>query len=128
MSPQQTIHQSWLRYIAAIALVAFAAMLRIWPLQALESNLAWLTFYPAVMVAAIYGGLYAGLPATALSCLTVTFLWSILVAQPFINNSADWLGMSVLVMTCSMISGVAEAMQRAQARAIKAQQSPMICF
>jgi len=121
MSPQ-TIHQSWLRYIAAIALVVFAAMLRIWPLQALESGLTWLTFYPAVMIAAIYGGLYAGLLAAALSCLTVTLLWSILVAQPFINNSADWLGMSVFVMTCSMISGVAEAMRRAETRAIEAQQ------
>ncbi|MDO8466088.1 MAG: ATP-binding protein [Gallionella sp.] len=123
MNPQQTFHHAWwTRYAVAIALVAFAAALRIWPLQALESSLTWLTFYPAVMVVAIYGGLFAGLLATVLACLTVTLLWPLLVAQPFIKNPADWLGVSVFILTGSMISGVAEAMRRAQARAIKAQQ------
>lgn len=122
MNPQQIFRRAWTRYVLAIALVAFAAALRIWPLQALGSSLAWLTFYPAVMVVAIYGGLSAGLLATALACLTVTFLWPLLVAEPFIKNPADWLGMSVFILTGSMISGVAEAMRRAQARAIKAQE------
>ena len=122
MSHQQISRRAWTRYVVAIALVSLAAALRIWPLQAIESRLAWLTFYPAVMVAAIYGGLSAGLLATVLACLTVTFLWPILVAQPFIKNPADWLGMSVFILTGSMISGVAEAMRRAQARAIKAQE------
>ena len=122
MNPQQVFpHAWWKRYVVAIALVVFAAALRVWPLQSLESNLAWLTFYPAVMVVAIYGGLAAGLLATVLACLTVTFLWSILVAEPFINNLADWLGMVVFILTGSMISGIAEAMRRAQSRAINAQ-------
>jgi signal transduction histidine kinase/CheY-like chemotaxis protein len=122
MNTQQLFRRAWARYVVAIAIVALAAALRIWPLQPLGSTLAWLTFYPAVMVVAIYGGLYAGLLATALACLTVTFLWPILVIQPFIKNPADWLGMSVFILTGSMISGVAEAMRRAQARAKKAQE------
>lgn len=75
MSLQQALdrHAS-LRFLVAIALVAIAAALRAWPLQALGSILAWLTFYPAVMVAAIYGGLLAGLLATTLACVTVLFL------------------------------------------------------
>ena len=72
------------------------------------------------MVVAIYGGLSAGLLATVLACLTVTFLWPIIVIQPFIKNPADWLGMSVFIVTGTMISGVAEAMRRAEARAIEA--------
>jgi signal transduction histidine kinase/CheY-like chemotaxis protein len=121
MNSQQIFHPAWWkRYVIAIALVVFAASLRIWPLHSLGSTLAWLTFYPAVMVVAIYGGLSAGLLATVLACLTVTFLWPILVAQPFIKNPADWLGMSVFILTGSMISGVAEAMRRAQSRAIEA--------
>ncbi len=122
MNPQRLIRYSWTRYLVAIVLIAFASALRIWPLQALGSSLVWLTYYPAVMVAAIYGGLYAGLLATVLACLTATFLWSLLVAQPFIKNPADWLGVTVFVLTGSMISGVAEAMRRAQERAIKAQE------
>lgn len=122
MNPQQLFRRAWTRYVVAIAIVALAAALRIWPLQALGSTLVWLTFYPAVMVVAIYGGLYAGLLATFLACMTAIFLGPMLVGQPFIKNPADWLGMSVFILTGSMISGVAEAMRRAQTRAIKAQQ------
>ncbi|HZW24073.1 MAG TPA: ATP-binding protein [Gallionella sp.] len=121
MNPQEIFRRSWARFALAFVLVPFAAALRIWPLQALGSSLAWLTFYPTVMVVAIYGGIYAGLLATALACLTVVFLWPLLVAQPFINKPADWLGMAVFILTSTMISSVAEAMRRAQARAIKAQ-------
>jgi diguanylate cyclase (GGDEF)-like protein/PAS domain S-box-containing protein len=120
MNPQHIFCRAWTGYVVAVALVAFAAALRIWPLQAIESRLAWLTFYPAVTVVAIYGGGFIGLLATVLACLTVTFLWPILVAEPFIKNPADWLGMSVFILTCTLISGVAEAMRRAQARAIEA--------
>lgn len=118
----KNFEQTAQRYIVAIVLIAFASVLRIWPLHALGSSLVWLTYYPAVMVAAIYGGLYAGLLATFLACLIAAFGGPLLVAQPFIKNPADWLGMTVFVFTGSMISGVAEAMRRAQARAIKAQQ------
>ena len=122
MSQRHGPRSWWTRHGFAVALVALAAALRIWPLQTLESSLVWLTFYPAVMVVAIWGGLSAGLLATALACLVAVFLWPVLVAHPFINGSADWLGMAVFILTGSMISGVAEAMRRAQARAVKAQQ------
>jgi signal transduction histidine kinase/DNA-binding response OmpR family regulator len=122
MSPQQALDRHpWLRYVVAIALVAFAAALRAWPLQALGSILAWLTFYPAVMVAAIYGGLLAGLLATTLACLVTLFLWPLLVAAPFINTTADWVGMAVFVFNGTLMSGVAEAMRRANVRAKLAQ-------
>ncbi|CDH43356.1 ATP-binding protein [Candidatus Contendibacter odensensis] len=110
------------RFIVATALVALAAVLRIWPLQVLGSILVWLTFYPAVMVAAIYGGLSSGLLSTGLACLTVIFLWPLLVTQPFIKSLADWLGLAIFVLTGMLISSVAEAMLRANARAKRAQE------
>lgn len=106
----------------AVALIAFAASLRIWPLQSLGATLAWLTFYPAVMVIAIYGGLPAGLLGTGLACLVAIYLGPILVGQPFIQKPADWLGLSVFVLTGAMISSVAEAMRRANIRAKQAQE------
>ncbi len=115
-NPHQIIPWKWQRFLGVVAVIA-AAALRRWPLQALGSRLAWLTFYPAVMVAAIYGGLAAGLVATGLACLSVTFFWPVLVAQPFIKDGADWLGMAVFVLTGTMISSVAETMLRANARA-----------
>jgi diguanylate cyclase (GGDEF)-like protein/PAS domain S-box-containing protein len=121
MKQQPLVCRSWKHYVAAIALVALAAALRIWPLQALGSHLAWVTFYPVVMVAAIYGGLYAGLLATVLSCLVVTFFWSWIGASPFIVDFAHWLGVSIFILSGCLVSVVAEAMHRAQIRALNAQ-------
>lgn len=116
MNTQLILQSGWIRYALAFVVVAFAASLRIWPLQSLESTLVWLTFYPAVMVVAVYGGFSAGAMAIALACLTAVYLWPLLVAHPFINKPADWLGMVVFIFTCTMISSVAEAMRRSQAR------------
>ncbi len=116
MNNRLIFSHSWTRYVVAVLLVFFAAVSRIWPLHALGSTLAWLTFYPTVMVVAIYGGLYVGFLTIALSCFTVTSMWPLLVNEPFIKIPADYLGMSVFILTCSMIVGVAEALRRAYAR------------
>ena len=99
---------------AAFAFVSLAAGLRVWPLQALGSELPWLTFYPAVIAVALYAGLYAGLLATAFTCLTVTFLWPLFVAHPFIANRFDLLEMAVFAVTCIVISYLVAAVQQAE--------------
>jgi signal transduction histidine kinase/DNA-binding response OmpR family regulator len=58
---------------------------------------------------------------TALACLIAIFLGPWLVGAPFIAQTSDWLGMGVFVFTGTMMSSVAEAMLRANARAKKAQ-------
>jgi PAS domain S-box-containing protein len=113
----ENITKNLRRFLFATILVVIAAVLRIWPLQSLESKLAWLTFYPVVMIAAAYGGLLAGLLATGLACVTVIFCWSFLVAAPFINNESDLLGMVFFVLTSVMMSCVAEVMLRAKSAA-----------
>jgi diguanylate cyclase (GGDEF)-like protein/PAS domain S-box-containing protein len=110
----------WLQYGVSVFLVALAATLRIWPLQDLGSGLVWLTFYPAVMIAAIFGGIYAGLGATFLSCFVVTFIWSSIVSTPVVINFAHWLGTSIFVLSGVLVSAVAESMQRAQKRELVA--------
>jgi signal transduction histidine kinase len=121
MAWQKIVPWRWQRYIVSVLLITAAASLRIWPLQTLGSRLVWLTFYPAVMVTAIYGGLSAGLLATGLACCIAALLGPMLVGQPFIKDSADWLGLAVFVLTGTMISSVAEAMRRANAKAKRAQ-------
>jgi signal transduction histidine kinase len=116
------LRHAWQPSVVAIALIAAAAALRLWPLQALGVRLAWLTFYPAVAVAALYGGFSAGLLGTVLSCLTLLYLWPVLGDRPFIQDSADWLGLAVFSVTCVMISFVAEAMHRARTRAEQAKE------
>ncbi|MEE8392406.1 MAG: hypothetical protein V3S14_16630, partial [Anaerolineae bacterium] len=67
--------------------------LRIWPLGALELRIPWVTFYPAVMAASLYGGFYTDLLATVLTVLTILF-WTP-TGQPFIDDPGDWLGMAI---------------------------------
>lgn len=106
--------------MVAVVLAAVAALLRVWPLQALESRLAWLTFYPAVMVSAIYGGFSAGMTTTGISCFVITFFWHLIAPRPFVADFADWLGLAVFVLTGTMISASAEAMRMANVRAMEA--------
>ena len=104
----------------AVLAVALGAALRVWPGHHLGASLPWITFYPAVMVVSLYGGLAAGLLTTALSCLTLAFLWPLLAAQPFLLVPADYARMILFILIGAMISGQSEAMHWAKARAAKA--------
>lgn len=108
-------------YIIVFVSVALAAGLRLWPLQTLESEFTWLTFYPAVIAVALYAGFYAGILATALACITVAFLWPLFVARPFIENRFDILEMLSFVIICSLISYLVKSVRHCKNTAIKAE-------
>lgn len=120
MDRKSALRNAWQHTGVAVAVVVAAGALRLWPLHALEARLAWLTFYPAVAVVALYGGLRAGLLGTALSVVSVLWLLPPLTGHPFIRDSADWLGMVVFAATCTLVSGIAGAMRGANARAKRA--------
>jgi signal transduction histidine kinase/CheY-like chemotaxis protein len=113
-------NQKILRYMVAMILIIAAASLRIWPLGGLELRIPWVTFYPAVMAAALYGGFSSGLFATALSALLVLF-WSP-TDLPFIDDPGDWLGMAVFSVNGTLISLMSGAMHRARDQATKAKE------
>ena len=116
----ETRHRVWLSYIVPILVVTAASVIRIGLLESLGQRIPWVTFYPAVMIGALYSGFFGGLLATIFSCLTIVYLWPIFGVHPFIKDSGDWLGMSVFFVNCLMISAIAQAMRRAQSRAITA--------
>ena len=104
----------WL--LAAIVIVAAATLIRLTALQALGLRNVYLTFFPAVVLAALYGGLRAGVLATVLSALVADYFW--IEPRGFgVASAADWLGLTVFLVGGIMIAGVTEAMHRAQARA-----------
>ena len=88
---------AWRVALAAL-FVACAAALRVWPLGDLGTTVPWVTFYPAMVVAAMAGGGTAGLVATALSCLTVTLLWPLLSSSPFLHSRTDYLRMGIFAL------------------------------
>jgi PAS domain S-box-containing protein len=74
-----------------------------------------------VVLAALYGGLPAGLLAAAFSAALADYFLLDPVHSFSIRDPADWLGLGLFLASCSLISWVAEAMHRAQARARQAE-------
>jgi len=120
MDIKKTSKRQWLRYVVAISLIAVGIGLRIWPLGGLGLRIPYVTFYPAVMAAALYGGFNAGLLATILSVLVVIF-WKP-TGLPFVDDPGDYLGMAVFFLNCMIVSGISEAMHRARTNATKAKE------
>jgi signal transduction histidine kinase/DNA-binding NarL/FixJ family response regulator len=112
MDWNRIIPWTWRRYLAAILIIAAASAIRAVFFGGLGRGTAYLTYYPAVVLAALYGGIPSGLLATALSAF-LSFFW----IQKGFMSPVESLAMGVFLISCSMISGIAEAMRRAQTRA-----------
>jgi PAS domain S-box-containing protein len=115
-------------YRAAMAVVAVlvAAAVRLVFLQALGMRAAFITFYPAVMIAALYGGWRSGLLATVLSALAADYFWMEPAGQFGIAQPADWLSLVIFLLSGAMIAWVTEALLRARARASAAEAQALL--
>ncbi|MFA7402653.1 MAG: PAS domain S-box protein [Pelobacteraceae bacterium] len=123
--PQQGCGQAAIgtfnRYGMAIALVIAAAAMRLTILQALGTRYVFTVFYPAVMLAALYGGVWSGLLATVISALLASYFWMEPVEHFSLKQPVDLLALTIFFLSGTLISVIAEAMHRAQARAHKAE-------
>ena len=122
MFGDRTNRPLWLRFTVSVLVAAVAAAIRLQFFEILELRSPFLTFYPAVAVAALYGGLEAGLLATVVSAALAIYFWMEPVGRFAITNSADLLSMVVFLASCTLISYLAETTYRAQARAHKAEE------
>jgi len=102
----------WRSYLVAILIIAGASVIRVVFFGGLGRGTAYLTYYPTVMLAALYGGLHSGLLATVIAAL-LCFFW----IQKGYMSPVESLAMGVFLLSCTMISFIAEAMRRAQSRA-----------
>ena len=109
------------RYSIAVAIVLTAAVLRLVFLQALGTSFAFITFYPAVMLAALYGGLPAGALATFLGALLADYFWVEPVGSLLVTSPMDWLAIAIFVLNCLLISWMVELLQKAQAQLRRAE-------
>ncbi len=109
----------WGLGIASLA-VATSVLVRVDVLGALGTSSTYVTFFPSVAIAAFAGGLPAGALATALAALAV----SLYIAPPI--AVADWLGLAIFLLGCALTIGITEAMHRARARALQAEEQARI--
>ena len=96
------------RIFIAILAVLIASIIRKYLLSTLEEKMAWLTFYPAVMAAALFGGFLTGLLAAVLSSLFNLYAWQYISPIPIIDDNADWIGLFVFLLNCILVSAIAE--------------------
>ena len=104
------------RYSVAIAIVLIAVVLRLVFLQALGMHAAFVTLYPAVVLAALYGGLRAGTLATLLAAALADYFWMEPAGSLIMAQSIDWLAVAIFVFNCLLISWIVGRLQKAQSR------------
>ena len=104
------------RHVVAVILVLAATVLRLAFLQSLGMGFVFITFYPAVMLAALYGGLRAGVLATLLSGAVADYFWIDPAGSLGIVRSIDWVAMAVFATNCILLSWVAEKLRQSNER------------
>jgi PAS domain S-box-containing protein len=118
---QRNFAPAWRRYGMAIAFAMAAAIIRLVFMDEMKMQVPFVTFFPAVIFAALYGGLGPGLLSTALSTIIVKYLLLEPVGQLLSDNIADQLGMVIFAFSCVIISLITEAMHRARLRTAEAE-------
>ena len=100
-------------YLVAAALTSAALLIR-WALHPwLGSNVAYLQFFPALMLAAWYGGMGPGLLATGLS--TVAAMYFFLAPDGFgVTDAADLISLTLFVVTGLAIAALNQQLRTAQ--------------
>ncbi len=103
-------------HTVAIILVLAATVLRLVFLQGLGIGFVFITFYPAVILAALYGGLRPGMLATLLSAAAADYFFMEPTGSLVIARSIDWVAMAVFVASCTLMSWVAEKLRQSDVR------------
>jgi PAS domain S-box-containing protein len=114
------LRSAWFRTLGPVLFVTAAVIVRVTLGSVLGARAPFVTFYPAVALAALLGGLRGGLLATLL-CAALSVVWREPLGPPILQDPADWLGLGVFLASCVLICGIAEAMHRARARAAAAE-------
>jgi len=99
------------RIALGVCAAAVGLLLRLAVEDFLGQRLTYVTFYPAVIVAAFFGGSASGLVAAAL-CAVVAHVWLSPLA-----SAGDWIGLAIYLTSSMMISAVGEALHRARVEA-----------
>jgi PAS domain S-box-containing protein len=116
-SPRFGIRGTWRGYALAAVAVGLGWLLRLVLTEWVGEGLpTYITFYPAVMIAALAGGLGPGLFATLLADAGVAH-WILLVDTFSEGSPRDWVGLGLFSAMGAFISVVVELYRRSNARA-----------
>src|SRR5262245_42173358 len=106
-----------LRYGMAALLVVAAAIVQLVFVPESAARIVYVTFFPAVMLAAVYGGRGPGILAAVLSTIIIDVYW----VEPLGRfDVQDLVGVTFFLGTSVAVVLTVAAMQKAQARAVAA--------
>jgi PAS domain S-box-containing protein len=106
-----------LPYLAAILIVLAAAAVRVVFRGAFGTRAPFVTFYPAVMIAALLGGFSVGILVTALSAILASLLFFEPVGSLGVSDPVDLLSLIVFFTSCTIFSYLSAAIHRGRVRA-----------
>lgn len=109
-------YQSMHAYGIAITLALAAAIVRLVFLPNLGPHALFVTFYPAVMLAALYAGFQSGVVATVTSLFLGSYFWIDRGDAPPVTDRAVILAGALFFLGAIMVSRIIESMHRAIAR------------
>src|SRR6516165_9462387 len=105
---------------SAVAVLATAVcLLTRWPLRpVLSDSVPHMTFFPAVMIAAYYGGLWPGLLATLLGAVAANYILMGPIHFLHVQGVNDVPALVLFVLTGVIISGLSESLHRVRRRLV----------
>src|SRR6266852_837988 len=103
-----------------VAVLATAASLFVrWPLwPVLGDAVPHMTFFPAVVVGAYFGGFWPGLLATILSAVAANYFLTGQLRSFQVTRANDVAALALFVLTGAIISGLSESLHRARRRLV----------
>ena len=112
----QTFQRVWIRYLAAVLIVVGFAVVRLEFLRVMGNSAPYLIFFPAVIMAALYGGRGPGLLATLLAGLSANYFWVEPTGSFKISNTPDVIAFVIFLANGGLVSWLTKAMLHAQAQ------------
>lgn len=110
-----------LRYGLALVFVAAAWAVRLLFFRDLGTTAPYILFFPAVMLAALYGGAGPSILAATLSVGIANYYWVEPTGQFAFSDPAQWTATGLFYADCLLLILVARAVQRARERAAAAE-------
>src|ERR1700680_4235826 len=105
-------------YSLAVLAPAVSLVVR-WPLwPVLGDAVPHMTFFPAVMIAAYFGGFWPGLLATLVSAVTANYFLTQQLPSFQVKSVNDGVAVILFVLVGTIISGLCESLHRARRRIV----------
>src|SRR5690242_13111947 len=116
MTAERYWRSAFVRFGVAAAVIAVAAAARIAMNGLLDAKFPLITFYPAVMISAWFGGFWPGILSTLLAWSIADYLWLAPIHSLRITNSGDAVAGAFFLAIGAAISFLNENLHRGRER------------